>query len=712
MQAGGRPRSCAGARARRQPARCGRGHLLRRHGRPRGGGAFVLAGPRVPRARPLHGRAAAPRLLLQRPLRRLPRLPRHRQPRRGGPLARGTGSVPHAERGRHRAVQERQLLPPGAARRGPACGHRRRHPVGGHAEEGPEGALARPRQREGARGLPHRGRPRHLLVHRVGGRARRGEAPLYRGPVRRPAREAVGLFRHGALRDLRRQAPEAGGPRGHGERQVHPRRHGDVGGRVAGVLRGAALHGPGGGHRPAHREGDPRAAALPRGRGPGLPHAGAGHGHALRRRGPAHPARHPDRRRAHGRALHSGRALHRASPARQRAAHRHAGAPARPGQHRGGRGARRGHHPGGRLRGGHGPGRRRARRPRHRGGDAGRGHGHRGLRHGRLPVGAPPHRGAGDASQARARHVEDDRRQGEQPEQRHTGGAHRHAHRGHGRLRLRQELSYHRHAGAGARQPVEPRPSPHRTLPQDHGPGEARQGHQHRPEPHRAHPALEPGHLHRAVGRYPRAVRQHGRGQGPRLRAGALLLQRERRPLRGLQGRRPDQDRDALSARRVRALRGLQRRALQPRDAAGDLPRQEHLRGARHDRGGRPALLREHPGHPPQAADALRRGPRLHPPGPAGDHALRRRGPAREARQRAAEAPVRQDLLHSGRAHHGPALRGRAPAARGAAAPRGRRQHGARHRAQPGCHQMRRPHRGLGPRGRRPRRHHRRPGHA
>ena len=73
-------------------------------------------------------------------------------------------------------------------------------------------------------------------------------------------------------------------------------------------------------------------------------------------------------------------------------------------------------------------------------------------------------------------------------------------------------------------------------------------------------------------------------GQGPRLRAGALLLQRERRPLRGLQGRRPDQDRDALPPRRLRALRGLQRRALQPRDAAGDLPRQEHLRGARHDR--------------------------------------------------------------------------------------------------------------------------------
>ena len=74
--------------------------------------------------------------------------------------------------------------------------------------------------------------------------------------------------------------------------------------------------------------------------------------------------------------------------------------------------------------------------------------------------------------------------------------------------------------------------------------------------------------------------------------------------------------------------------------------------------------------------------------------------------------PDRQDLLHLGRAYHWPALRGRAPAAGGAAAPRGRGQHGARHRAQPRCHQVRRPYRGLGPRGRRSRRHHRRPGHA
>ena len=57
-------------------------------------------------------------------------------------------------------------------------------------------------------------------------------------------------------------------------------------------------------------------------------------GHAFGRRGAAHPARHADRRRAHGRALHPRRAVHRPASARQRAPHRHARAPARPGQHR------------------------------------------------------------------------------------------------------------------------------------------------------------------------------------------------------------------------------------------------------------------------------------------------------------------------------------------------------------------------------------------
>ena len=309
----------------------------------------------MPRARPLHGRAPAARLLLQRPLRRLPGLPRHRQPRRGGRLAGDPGPVPDPGGGRGGAVQERQLLPAGAGRRGQAHGGGAGHPLGGHAQEGAEGPDERPGVREGAGGLPHRGRPRHLLVHRVGGHPGRHPPPLLRGPERRSAREAGRLLRHGALRDLRRQAPAPGDPGGDRGRPVHPRRHDALGQGLPGVLRGAELHRAGRGHRRAHREGGEGAPALPGGRGPGLSDAGAGHGHALRRRGPAHPPGHPDRRRPHGGALHPGRALHRAAPARQRAAHRHAAAPARPGQHRGGGGARRGHHPRGGLRGGHRP---------------------------------------------------------------------------------------------------------------------------------------------------------------------------------------------------------------------------------------------------------------------------------------------------------------------------------------------------------------------
>jgi excinuclease ABC subunit A len=94
-----------------------------------------------------------------------------------------------------------------------------------------------------------------------------------------------------------------------------------------------------------------------------------------------------------------------------------------------------------------------------------------------------------------------------------------------------------------------------------------RQGHRHRPVAHRPHPAVQPGHLHRRVRPRPQAVRPDHRGQGARLPARPLQLQREGRSLRELRGRRHDQDRDALPARRVRAVRGVQGRPVQPRHA-------------------------------------------------------------------------------------------------------------------------------------------------
>ena len=109
------------------------------------------------------------------------------------------------------------------------------------------------------------------------------------------------------------------------------------------------------------------------------------------------------------------------------------------------------------------------------------------------------------------------------------------------------------------------------------------------------------------------------------------------RSLRDVQGRRADQDRDALPAGRLRPVRDVQGRALQPRDARGAVQGQVDRRRARDVRRGGAAILREDPEAAPPAADAARRRPRLHQARPAGDDALRRRGAAREARGRAVE---------------------------------------------------------------------------
>ena len=100
--------------------------------------------------------------------------------------------------------------------------------------------------------------------------------------------------------------------------------------------------------------------------------------------------------------------------------------------------------------------------------------------------------------------------------------------------------------------------------PQGRGHRPPRQGGRRRPGAHRPDAAVEPGHLHRRLRPHPQAVRTDGGGQGARLPAGALLVQRARRPLRGLRRRRDHQDRDALPARCLRAVRDLPRRPLQP----------------------------------------------------------------------------------------------------------------------------------------------------
>ena len=126
-----------------------------------------------------------------------------------------------------------------------------------------------------------------------------------------------------------------------------------------------------------------------------------------------------------------------------------------------------------------------------------------------------------------------------------------------------------------------------------------RQGDRHGPVADRAHAAIEPGDVHGRVRQHPQVVRHHGRGEGPRLHAGPVQLQRAGRSMRGVFRRRHDQDRDALPSRRLRAVRGVQGRPLQPRHARHRVQGQEHRRGARHaGRRGR-RLLRQPAGDRP-----------------------------------------------------------------------------------------------------------------
>ena len=148
-----------------------------------------------------------------------------------------------------------------------------------------------------------------------------------------------------------------------------------------------------------------------------------------------------------------------------------------------------------------------------------------------------------------------------------------HLHLRHRRVGRRQVDARHRHALQGRGAAAERRAGAPCPVRHDRGARASRQGHRHRPVADRPHAALEPGDLYRRLHADPRLVRRPAGGEGARLQAGPLLLQRQGRALRGLPGRRRHQDRDALPARRLRHLRRLQGQALQPRDAGGEVPR-------------------------------------------------------------------------------------------------------------------------------------------
>ena len=179
-----------------------------------------------------------------------------------------------------------------------------------------------------------------------------------------------------------------------------------------------------------------------------------------------------------------------------------------------------------------------------------------------------------------------------------------------------------RHALQGAGAPAQRRQRGPCPVRPHRGARAPRQGDRHRPVADRPHAALEPGDLYGRLHADPRMVRRPAREQGARLRAGPLLVQRQRRPLRGLPGRRRHQDRDALSARRLRHLRCLQGQALQPRNARSAVQGQIHRRRARHDGRGGAGFLQSRAAGARRAHAAAPGRPRLHPCRPAGDDAV------------------------------------------------------------------------------------------
>ncbi len=121
--------------------------------------------------------------------------------------------------------------------------------------------------------------------------------------------------------------------------------------------------------------------------------------------------------------------------------------------------------------------------------------------------------------------------------------------------------------------------------------------------------------------------------QAQGLRPLALLLQRARRALRRLPGRRHGDGRDAVPRRRRAGLRGVQGHALQAAGSGRALPRQEHQRRAQHDRARGDDLLPRHGTRSPTACACSTTSDSA----TCGSASRRRRSPA--ARRSASSSP-------------------------------------------------------------------------
>ena len=195
----------------------------------------------------------------------------------------------------------------------------------------------------------------------------------------------------------------------------------------------------------------------------------------------------------------------------------------------------------------------------------------------------------------------------------------------------------------GGRQPPAPRaPAPGRP-PRDPRARAARQDHRRRPVADRAHAALEPGDLHRPVRRHPRPLlarpRRRGRAATSRgasrfnVKGGRCEVCRGDGQIKIEMHFLPDVYVPCEQCHGKRYNRETLEVRFKGKNIADvlDMPVEEAV-----------DVLRAHPEDPPPPGDAERRRARLHPPRPAGDDALGRRGAARQARDRAVEGRDRR----------------------------------------------------------------------
>ena len=219
-----------------------------------------------------------------------------------------------------------------------------------------------------------------------------GVRPMARSPlqgdrVRRRARVPRGLHEHAPVPDLRRRAAQEGKPVRALQQQIDFGSDRDVDQAGARVLRRAQAERAGSRNRTAHSERNSRAPQFSRRRRPRVPHPRSPVRQSLRRRGPAHPSRHPNRLEPRRRALHPRRAVDRTPSARQSAPARHPQAPQGTRQHRAGGRARSRDHARSRSSDRHGPRRRHSRRLHRLAGHARRGHARRQLAHRQISFG-------------------------------------------------------------------------------------------------------------------------------------------------------------------------------------------------------------------------------------------------------------------------------------------------------------------------------------